>query len=413
MKLSKIFNVSRLVFALTLVMALFTATDLAAQTESSPQSSEQVIEENFLLALEEIEQGTPRKAIKRLEAILSEYPHLLRVRLELARAYFLIQDDEKAQHHFSYVLGAEALPIGVQNSVNTFLNHIRARRTWSADFSFAVLPQTNAGQASDVEVIRIFGLPFRVDARERSGVGVEVGGGLAWQPTLQGDWRGRVAVSARTRHYENDEWNDDILGSDVGILRLFDGGSIGAGIRVQRRWSGGDKYLFRRGLWGSLQQIFLRRNRFNVNVEIADLNYDNNDNTDGWSLSLTPEVTHGFSASTQVRFNSSLHLTFAREDFESNHTVGIGGGITHAFAGGFVVAADIGTQLQRRRGQHPLFREIRRDLHSFGRIRLLHREFSFAGFAPYVEYRYEDNNSNIEFFSYDNHIGNVGMTRRF
>ena len=413
MKILKIFGMSRIVFTLTLAIAFFTATDLAAQTESPSRSPEQVIEENFLLALEEIEQGTPRKAIPRLEAILSENPHLLRVRLELARAYFLIQDDEKAQHHFSYVLGAEALPIGVQNSVNTFLNHIQARRKWSADFSFALLPQTNAGQASDVEVIRIFGLPFRVDARERSGVGVEVGAGLAWQPTLQGDWRGRVAVSARARHYENDEWNDDILGSDLGVLRLFDGGSAGAGIRVQRRWFSGDKYLFRRALWGSLQQIFLRRNRFAVNVEIADLNYDNNDNTDGWSLSLTPGVTHGLSASTQIRFNSSLHLNFARVDFESSHTVGIGSGITHAFAGGLVVSADIGTQLQRRRGQHPLFREIRRDLHSFGRIRLLHREFSFAGFAPYVEYRYEDNNSNIEFFSYDNHIGNIGVTRRF
>lgn len=413
MEISKILDVSRFVFALAFAVAFFTVTDLAAQTASSPQSPEQVIEESFLLALEEIEQGSPRKAIERLEAILSEHPHLLRVRLELARAYFLIQDDEKAQYHFSYVLGAEALPLGVQNSVNTFLNHIQARKKWSADFSFALLPQTNVGQASDVEVIRIFGLPFRVDARERSGVGAEIAGGLAWQPTLQGDWRGRVAVSSRIRHYENDEWNDDILGSDVGVLRLFDGGSIGAGIRVQRRWFGGDEYLFRRGLWGSFQQIFFRRNRLDINIEIADLNYDTNDNADGWSVSLTPEITHGFSASTQFRFNSSIALTFAREDTESNRLLGTGGGVTHAFAGGFVVAADIGLQQQRRRDRHPLFRKIRKDLYYFGRIRFLHREFSFSGFAPYVEYRYEKNNSNIDFFGYDNHLGNLGVTRRF
>ncbi|MCY4038821.1 MAG: surface lipoprotein assembly modifier [Hyphomicrobiales bacterium] len=413
MEILKIFNMSRFVFALALVAAFFTATSLAAQTAPSSKTPEQIIEENFLLALEEIEQGSPRKAIERLEAILSRYPHLLRVRLELARAYFLIQDDEKAQYHFSQVLGAEALPLGVQNSVNTFLNHIQARKKWSADFSFAFLPQTNVGQASDVEVIRIFGLPFRVDARERSGIGAEVAGGLAWQPTLRGDWRGRVAVSSRVRHYENEEWNDDILGSDVGVLRLFDGGSIGGGIRVQRRWFGGDEYLFRRGLWASFQRIFHRRNRLDINAELTDLNYDTNNNANGWSVSLTPEVTHGFSASTQFRFNGTLSLTFARDDLETSRLLGIGGGLTHAFAGGFVVAADIGTQQQRRRDRHPLFRKIRKDLYRFGRIRVLHREFSLGGFAPYAEYRYEENNSNIDFFSYDNHLGNIGVTRRF
>lgn len=400
---------SRLVFALALALSLVAATPLAAQAPAT----EQAIEASFLQALEDIEQGQPRKAIERLEAILSEYPGLLRVRLELARAYFLIQDDEKAQFHFSYVLGAQSLPDAVQNSVNAFLNHIQARKRWAADFSLALLPQTNVGQNSDVEVIRLFGLPFRVDSRRRSGIGIELGGGIAWQPTLQSDLRGRVAVSSRARQYRNSDWDDTILGSDIGILRLFDGGSIGAGVRAQRRWFGGNKYLLRRGFWGSLQRIFLQRNRLNLNLEITHLNYDNNNNADAWSILITPEIHRGISARSQIRLSASAQTIFAREDTESSRLLGIGAGITHGFEGGLIISGDVGAHTQQRRARHPLFLKTRKDIYAFGRVRLLHREFRFKGFAPYVEYRYERNDSNIDLFSYDNHIGNIGITRKF
>ena len=382
---------------------------------ATPTSEQEAIEQRFLLAMIALETGAPREAAEGFESILSEHPDLLRVRLELARAYYLTGDDEKARHHFSYVLGAEHLPRGVENSVDAFLNRIEARKNWSADFAVAVLPQSNVTQSTDSETVRIgpFLLRLNEDARRRSGIGLQVNGGLAWQPTIQGDWRGRAALSTRVRRYKNKEWNDVILAGDLGVLRLFDGGSLGAGPRLQRRWLGNQEYLWRRGVWGSWQQQFLRRNRLDLNVEVVQLDYDNRDAANGWSFLVAPDISRGISSRSRIRLDADLQMTFAREDDESSYLLGIGGGITHGFAGGLVAALDVGAHVQRRRGKHPLFGEVRQDLYGFTRIRLLHREIRFQGFAPYIEYRYERSHANIDFFSYDNHVGNIGVTRQF
>lgn len=48
-----------------------------------------------------------------------------------------------------------------------------------------------------------------------------------------------------------------------------------------------------------------------------------------------------------------------------------------------------------------------------GRHPFFARGVRFGGFALCIEYRYEKNNSNINFFSYDNHPGNARTARRF
>lgn len=382
---------------------------------AKPVSEEEVIEKRFLLALIDLEEGAPRTAAETLESILSSHPDLLRVRLELARAYYFIGDDRKARYHFSLVLGTDQLPRGVENSVEAFLNRIQARKRWSADFALAVLPQSNVNQATEGENVHIGPLTLRLgeEARRSSGVGLQLSSGGAWQPVLGGDWRGRLAFSGRKRHYKNSRWNDLILASDVGVLRLFDGGSLGGGVRLLRRWIDDQGYQTQRGLWGGWQQIFLRRNRLDMNVELVHLDYDERNSGDGWSIRLSPDFYRSLSAHSRLRLELDMQMIIAREGYESSRLLGIGAGVTHGFAGGFVMAADIGLHVQRYRGNHPLFARRRRDIFGFASVRLLHREIRWLGFAPYVEYRHERNYSNLDFFGYDNHVGNIGITRQF
>lgn len=383
--------------------------------EATPVSDEEVIEKRLLLALIALEEGAPRSAAESLESILSDHPELVRVRLELARAYYIIGDDEKSRFHFSYVLGAERLPRGVENTVEAFLNSIQARKRWSGEFSVAVLPQSNVNQGTERENLHVGALTLRLneEAQRNSGVGLQLSGGGAWQPVLGGDWRGRLALSGRLRHYGNSRWNDVILASDAGVTRLFDGGSAGGGVRLQRRWVADRGYRWQRGLWAGWQQIFLRRNWIDMNIELFHLDYDQRDNGDGWSIRLSPDFHRSTSARRQVRLKLDLQRVFAREGHESSRLLGVSGGITHGFSGGLVAVADIGMQVQHYRSNHPLFARKRRDVFGFASLRLLYREFRLHGFAPYVEYRYERNHSNIGFFSYDNHIGNIGITRQF
>ena len=84
------------------------------------------------------------EAVTALRAILIDEPGLVRVRLELARAFFYKQEDGLSQEHFERVLAGDPPPAVVAN-VRRFLFQIRARRRWSLHVGLPWRPtQTSA-----------------------------------------------------------------------------------------------------------------------------------------------------------------------------------------------------------------------------------------------------------------------------
>ena len=100
------------------------------------------------------------EAIAAFRSILIRRPELVRVRLELALAFYLKQDDSLAREHFERALVGRP-PAELAANVKRFLNVMRARKRWNGYFGFSVSPDTNINAASDAEIIYIQGLPFR------------------------------------------------------------------------------------------------------------------------------------------------------------------------------------------------------------------------------------------------------------
>ena len=94
------------------------------------------------------------EAIATLLAILADRPELVRVRLELARAFFYKGKDTLARGHFERVLAGE-VPEAVKANVQRFLGQIRARRRWTMYVGAALLPDSNIGSGTDEEVVYI------------------------------------------------------------------------------------------------------------------------------------------------------------------------------------------------------------------------------------------------------------------
>ena len=65
------------------------------------------IEARFLIGLRDLETGKPDKAIEAFSAILAADPTLIRVRLELARAYFAAEKWDRARQEFFIVLSGD------------------------------------------------------------------------------------------------------------------------------------------------------------------------------------------------------------------------------------------------------------------------------------------------------------------
>ena len=146
--------------------------------KANPTGEEERIERLFLLGRIEMRLGMPKEAAGRFEEILKTRPGLTRVRLELARAYYLLGQDDKAKQQFGSSLG-DKLPSSVEAAVEGFLKRIDARKRWSVSVSGAIIPESNPAKRTDREQVRIGGVPFRLneDARAASGVGTLITAG--------------------------------------------------------------------------------------------------------------------------------------------------------------------------------------------------------------------------------------------
>ena len=184
-------------------------------------------------------------AVAALRLILIDRPELMRVRLELARAFFLKREDELAERHFQQALAGRPPPSVVIN-IQRFLRIIRERRRWRGQFGLSVAPDSNLNSASDARTVWLdtpFGrLPFQRggDIDPKSGVGLSVWGGGEYQHRLAERFRLRAGADAAVRDYKESVFDSHFLASHIGPLWLIDSETEASLLAtVQRQWSGG------------------------------------------------------------------------------------------------------------------------------------------------------------------------------
>ena len=170
------------------------------------------------------------EAIAAFHFMLVARPELVRVRLELARAFFLKGEDRLARRHFERVLAGKP-PAGVTLNVNRFLNRIRARKRWSLRVGAALAPDTNigAGSAERIIWIDIGGerLPFRRDAEAltTSGIGLSAWLGGEYQLPLGREMRLRAGGDIARKEYRESRFDQTTVSGHVGPRWLIGRGS--------------------------------------------------------------------------------------------------------------------------------------------------------------------------------------------
>ena len=379
-----------------------------------PKNEQEEIERLFLLGLAEFRLGSLRSAAQRYETILARRPDLTRVRLELARVYHALGRDEKATFHFRASL-ADRLPSSVEDAVDAYLNSIDARKRWSAAFSMSLLPESNPVKRTDAREIRIGGVPFRLndDARAASGIGLFVNAGGQYAPVIGEDLRGVLALSAAGKIYRNGDWNDISIQGDLGIARLFDQGEVAGGIRLTRRWLGGEGYSTGIGPWARGHMRLSPAIRADLVLGAERRKHADRPGMDGWAFSLRSGLDYGFSARTRLRMEIDLERNGAREKRHGSRLAGLALALSHAFEGGLSISPRLSYSLRRYDGADPLFQKTRTDTLSRFSVTLLHRALQYRGFAPYIGYAYDRNRSNIPINTYSNHGAVFGISRRF
>ena len=379
--------------------------------QAQPSDEEESIARLFLLGRIEMQLGMPESAAERFEAILSLRPGLTRVRLELAQAYYLAGRDDKARHHFDASL-ADELPSSVEAAVEGFLRGLDARKRWSVSLSASMLPETTR---PDREEVLIGGVPFRLgeDARASSGVGALLSAGASFSPTVSDTVRGVLAASAAVKLYERSDWNDVSTSGDIGLARLTDRGSVSGGLRLGRRWVGGDAYNRSLGPWAQARLRLSNSTRLGFALSAGYRAHGERTARDGWRIALTPRFAHVLDSRTSIRVEPTFEIIEAKTDHHGSRSIRLGATIARTFDGGLSVSLSPGIQVRRYASEDPLFgtRQIDRN-YQLG-VRVLHRSLRYAGFAPWIGLSFESNRSNIPIREYDNHGVAAGISRTF
>ncbi len=379
--------------------------------QARPENEREWIERLFLLGQVEMQLDMPRRAAERFETILARRPGLTRVRLELARAYFLSGRDDKAKYHFSTSL-AEGLPSSVEDAAEDFLRTIDARKRWSVSFSASLVPET---RRSDREEVLIGGVPFRLseDVRASSGVGGLVSAGVSFSPAIANDVRGVLAASGAAKRYENSDWNDTTVTGDIGISHLFDAGSVSGGLRLGRRWSAGERFHDNLGSWALVRWRFSGSTRIGVALSSVYRAHDERSNRDGWRIVASPRLLHVLNSRTSVEVEPTFEWVEAEADHRGSRLIGIEATFSRAFGGGLSVSLTPSAHVRRHADRDPLFGERQVDRYVRLSAQVLHRSLRYRGFVPYVGVSLERNRSNVPIHEFRSHGVFAGVSRRF
>lgn len=260
-------------------------TDANIRTEALFQSG------NIAMA-----RGDLNAAIKAYRTIVDTNPNLPRVRLELARAYFLNGDYQAAQFHFEFIRAMPDLPISVREKIDQYLSFIRMHKNWSLDFGFGIVPDSNinnAGTMRDECINTIFGSLCRPLETMKSGIGVRLNANANYYLRFTRRIGLRTTLAVDALDFPTSQFDDYTLYFATGPRYVFDTGEISLQPIVSARWYAGKFYnylyggrfdtswqLGRRWLLSGATTIHI--NRYHTDyINDALHGYD-------WGLSLSP-----------------------------------------------------------------------------------------------------------------------------
>ena len=361
------------------------------------------------------------RAIAAFRAMLFEDPGLVRVRLELARAFYLKEEDRLAKRHFEQVLAGD-VPAGVALNVNRYLAEIRARRRWDMHAGFALAPDTNIGTSSGARIIMIdtpFGrLPFTLDqpATEESGIGLSVWAGGEYQYPLSQRWRLRAGADASRREYSGSRFDNTFLSLHGGPRWLWGPGADASLLaNVRRRWAGTAPDYDDLGFSLEAGYRLTRRVTANAGASWHDRAYRNRAHLDGPILDVslggawvvTPTVRADAALGWGQERPKQKRQRHERRWIRIGFSVALPRGFTVGGSGEVRWADYEGNWFPHTNG------EPREDETYSARLSVHNRALAWQGFSPQISVVHEERKTNAQLYDYERTGGELRFVRVF
>jgi tetratricopeptide (TPR) repeat protein len=383
---------------------------------SVPESKVDIDDLDFLRGTLASDCGDYDTAIIYFRAILARNPSLNRVRLDLARTFFLAGDDAVAEYHF-HLAEAAGLPPAVQANVDKILNEIKRRKKWTADASFGLEPSTNINTATSAQTVDLYGTPYQLSqaAQKTSGVGVVGALSGSYQFDLTPDSRLVAGSSLNGTDFIQKDFDDNSANAFIGP-RFLIGQSSEATVEATatQRWYGGQDYYTGGGGRVEGKTTVSPRLQLDGAVAVQQLNY-----TPAYAAytgpvtTLSTGATYGLDSASFVRLDGAvIHEQTAELPFRDTQYY-IGPNYYRELPHGFIGNIGFNADFAYFDALLPIFGVTRHDTTLNYQIGVSNRTVNLFGFMPVVTYIHTDRYSDIPLYAFTSDRVILGATQNF
>jgi len=411
-----------LALAALFAAALPVATAVAQPRPEAVVAAEAIaIERRFQEGLAALEAGDTETAIRRFTGILAQNPRLHRVRLELARAYFMAEDWAQARREFFAVLSAD-VPEPVKANIIRFLRAIDDRRGWSWDLDAGLRGGPDDGRrfTSDTVRLNIGGvpLPFAIDEPEGPDWGTFVQAGLERREQLLAlpggaTLSGLARLDGLANIYEGSRFDEEILSTRLAAQLTWPRTLVSLGPDLTWRRLGGEPRERRLGASLSLEHRLPEGVALLGRLGWQRVEDDLSDARDGQLWSGRAGISRSFggrSTVTAILGVDALDARFGSESYRSGRLELRG---TTDLGYGLAPVLSLAATHTRYREQGALFFNRRNDRQLSADLELEKRDLFLGPFVPFVAVGYTRNISNIELFDYHETRYRLGLRKIF
>lgn len=345
--------------------------------------------------------------------ILDDKPGAARVRLELARMQAMLGNMGAARRELRAAQAA-GLPPAVEQLVRFYSRALNAGKPLGGSLEVALAPDTNINRAtrSDTLGTVIGDFSLDEDAQARSGIGLSLQGQGYMRLGIERDIDLLVRVSANATLYREADFNDVILGIQVGPQYSWNGNTLTFSFGPTRRWYGRDPFSSTIGGGVNWQRPLGKRGQMRLEANLAHIDNKRNALQTADNFTLSASVDRAFSA----RFGGGMQVFGFREAArDPGYSLAIGGASAYLFReiGRTTLVGTMGysrLEADRRLFLYPNRRvEDRYNASMAATLRGLH----LASFAPLARLKWERNRSSIEIYDYRRVVAEFGVTSAF
>ncbi len=414
-----------LLTALSFLFVLLPNTEVRAQSENKvPVAAfvdETEIEALFLSGLADLQRGQPQAAIEKFSSILAANPNLVRVRLELARAFFLAHQWDRARNEFFVVLSGD-LPDPVRARVLSYIRQIDARRGFDWDLSLGLTTVGNPRKYdTDQITLNLFGLklPFTLDRDTSTELGLRVTGAANFRKPVDLSFSTLDTVAfaslafdvteARTSNYD-----DYIFVGRFGLRTLASLTTVSFGPALSTRLVGGNVFENRI----ALETAFERRNLLGVSVfglvSASRLHNPTNSALDGHEFQAELGVRRSIGGRGSIGLSALIQDKSVEGDLDNylRKRLTLFGQVDTR--GGFTFRPSVYLENRIFQSPSPIL-TASPDETSWGTaVRVEKNDLFFGnGFSPFMQLEYNRTQSDIRAYSYMETEFELGFERRF